>query len=164
MADTSVLFKSAPAWLFLAVAITIALYFAYQWALPKPIPGIPYNRESTSSILGDLPALMRYLAQHGEMWPWIPEQTTKLNSPVIQIFARPLSKPWVFLADFKESQDILTRRYKEFDRSNFLADFFHGPSPEFHLRFKSADPRFKQHRNLVGDLMTPTFLNEVCSS
>ena len=37
-----------------AVAV-LALYGLHQFALPRPIPGIPYRKQSANRILGDLP-------------------------------------------------------------------------------------------------------------
>lgn len=39
---------------------------------------------------------------------WFPLQCTELNSPIVQLFIRPLGRPMVFLADWRETQDILT--------------------------------------------------------
>ncbi|KAL2811147.1 cytochrome P450 [Aspergillus granulosus] len=142
-------------------ALSLLCYGAYKQCLPRPIPGIPYNEEATKSILGDLPALIKYTRETGEKMSWLPLQAQKLNSPIIQIFARPLAKPWIIISDFRESQDILIRRTKDFDRSDRFGDIFRGLTPEHHVTMKSADPRFKIHRKLVQDLMTPAFLNEV---
>lgn len=39
----------------------VVLYVAYRAVLPKPLPGIPYNRDAAKSILGDIPEMMRYV-------------------------------------------------------------------------------------------------------
>ena len=58
---------------------------------------------------------------------------------------------------------VLLRRTKEFDRAGFSADVFTGLTPDFHLSFKSTEERFKSHRNLLKDLMTPAFLHETAA-
>ncbi|KAH0840575.1 cytochrome P450 monooxygenase [Fonsecaea pedrosoi] len=129
--------------------------------LPKPIPGIPYNESATRSLLGDIPEMMSYMAKTEEIWPWITEQITKHQSPVVQVFGRPFARPWVIVSDHRESSDILLRRTKEFDRSDFTADVFMGLVPDMHISMKSTENRFKLHRNLLKDLMTPAFLHGV---
>jgi hypothetical protein len=42
-------------------------------------------------------------------------------------------------------------------------DVFTGLVPEMHINFKSSEDRFKTHRNLLKDLMTPAFLHEVAA-
>jgi hypothetical protein len=143
------------------VGVLILVYTAYQWVLPKPIPGIPYNKVAAQRLLGDIPDMVAHVNKTGTISPWITIQALKLNSPIIQLWARPFSKPWVIVYDFKESQDILLRRTKEFDRSDFFGEVFLGLVPDHHISKRSSDPKFKHNRALVKDLMTPGFLNEV---
>ncbi|OQV07635.1 hypothetical protein CLAIMM_12040 [Cladophialophora immunda] len=151
---------TGPYFIFIAVCIII-LYTGYRRLLPKPIPGIPYNESATRSLFGDIPEMMNYMARTEEIWPWIAEQITKHHSPIVQVFARPFARPWVIVSDHRESSDILLRRTKEFDRSNFTADVFTGLVPEMHISMKSTEEQFKLHRNLLKDLMTPAFLHGV---
>lgn len=60
-----------------------------------------------------------------------------------------------------ESQDILLRRHKELDRSEFFGELINGILPEQHIQFISTDARFKDNRNLINHLMAPTFIREV---
>jgi hypothetical protein len=147
----------------LVVVCGIFLYVTYLRLLPKPIPGIPYNKSATRSLFGDIPAMMSYMSRTQEIWPWVVEQTINHQSPIVQVFARPFSKPWVVIADHREAQDILLRRTKEFDRADFTADIFTGLIPDMHISFKSSERRFKLHRNLLKDLMTPAFLHDVAA-
>ena len=142
--------------------VALALYLFYRWAMPSPIPGIPYNKEATKSILGDIPSMVKHVSKTQRVFDWIVQQNVKLNSPIVQIWTRPFSKPWVIVTDFRESQDILMRRTKEFDRSQFFGDIFLGLLPDHHISMKTNDS-FKAHRLLLKDLMTPAFLNEVPS-
>lgn len=108
-----------------------------------------------------MPGMISAVLKTEQIFPWMTSQNVKLHSPIIQLFCRPLQKPWVVITDFKESQDILLRRTREFDRSDFLGDVFIGLTPDMHISMKSHEERFRQHRNLLKDLMTPGFLNEV---
>jgi len=143
--------------------IALTLYAAYRMALPKPIPGIPYNKAAAKSILGDLPALLEAKAKSGgtDALSYVCNQPLEHNTPIFQVFPKPFGKPWVLLTDFREAHDILTRRIKEFDRSKFFKDVFAGVIPYHQIRLNSTDPQFKVNRLLVRDLMTPAFLHQV---
>lgn len=65
------------------------------------------------------------------------------------------------VTDPYESQDILLRRTKEFDRSGFFGDLINGILPEQHIQFLSSDDRFKKNRALINHLMAPTFISQV---
>jgi hypothetical protein len=158
----SSLFGAVPTAMPLLVGgMAVLVYTFYRWAHPRPIPGIPYNKAAANSILGDLPAMLSAMSATDQIFPWMAAQNVNLNSPIVQLFTRPFQKPWVVLTDFKESQDILLRRTKEFDRSDFIGDVFLGLIPDMHISMKSHDEKFKTNRNLLKDLMTPGFLNQV---
>lgn len=65
------------------------------------------------------------------------------------------------MTDPYESQDILLRRTKEFDRSGFFGDLINGILPEQHIQFLSNDDRFKKNRALINHLMAPSFISQV---
>lgn len=92
-----------------AVVLSVG-YYLYRAALPKPIPGIPYNESSAKRILGDAMEAITYQKETGDMMQWITNQVLKHNQPVIQLFMRPFGKPWVVVSDFRETQDICVRR------------------------------------------------------
>ena len=144
--------------LFLVTVVTtpFVLYCLYQWLLPKPIPGIAYNPEATKSLFGDVPAMIKEVSVTGEFRVWCAKQVTRMDSSICQIFIRPFSQPWILLADFRESRDILMRR-KEFDKSSFLSDGM-ACMGAFHGIYKTGD-QFKSNRQLIQDLMTTSFLN-----
>lgn len=132
-----------------------------RWlALPKPIRGIPYNKSSAKRIFGDTREMMK----DGRVRAWMREQFTVHNSPVLQVFTSPFARPWVLVSDFREAQDIMMRRTHEFDKSNRTVDSFIGVMRNSFVSMKTPDPRFKHHKELVKDLMTTAFLNEVCLS
>ncbi|KAL2875433.1 hypothetical protein SGCOL_009343 [Colletotrichum sp. CLE4] len=135
------------------------LYALYNYLLPKPIAGIPYNKEAVKSLLGDIPRLQKESPQ--TPFRWMIEQARRHDSPVSQFFLEPFHKPTVFIADFREGQDILMRR-KEFDRSDFTISILSGEAPSFHINLKTG-PEWKAHRRLLQDLMTPSFLNKVAA-
>jgi hypothetical protein len=138
------------------------LYLLYQWALPKPLPGIPYNKKAAKSILGDASELMTIRKNGGRPRVWFNEQNARHNSPIVQAFLAPLSQPILIVADFREAQDILLRRGKEFDRGGRNLDALSGVIAHHHIGMQTTDPQFKANRELVKDLMTPNFLNTVC--
>lgn len=53
------------------------------------------------------------------------------------------------------------RRLKEFDRSDVTWEQFNGVVPGHHITLKSSDPKFKKNKELIRDLMAPTFLQQV---
>jgi hypothetical protein len=149
----------------LAVAtgsLLLVLYLLYSMALPRPIPGIPYNQDAANRVLGDLPGMMAYKNRTYSQRRWFRAQAIKHRSPICQVFTRPFGKPTVVLADFRETQDILLRRGKDFDRSDRSADAFAGLIPDHMVSLKTSDPAFKVHRELLRDLVTPSYLNNVC--
>jgi hypothetical protein len=95
--------------LYSAIFLSMA-YYLYRAALPKPIPGIPYNEAAAKHVLGDVPAHLEALAKSGNMLDWMIGQLVKHNEPIIQLFLRPLGRPFVIISDFRETQDICVRR------------------------------------------------------
>ncbi|KAK8080418.1 hypothetical protein PG997_008236 [Apiospora hydei] len=143
------------------VGVLSVLYLAYHWALPKPLPGIPYNQDAVKTILGDAAEIQQIKKEGGRPRAWFNLQTAKHNSPIVQAFLAPLSKPVLILSDFREAQDILLRRGKEFDRGPRHVANFSGVVPWHHIAMATSNPQFKANRELVKDLMTPHFLNTV---
>jgi len=50
---------------------------------------------------------------------------------------------------------------KDFDRSDRAREAFAGIVPHQMLSYQTVDPKFKKHRELMRDLMSPKFLNQV---
>jgi hypothetical protein len=42
-------------------AVLAGLYALYRAALPKPLAGIPYNRDAANKMFGDIPEMMGYV-------------------------------------------------------------------------------------------------------
>lgn len=101
-------------------AVLILGYAAYRAALPRPIPGIPYHEKSAKSVLGDVPRMLRHKQKFGTVYDWTTSQGAEFKSPIYQLFLNPFTKPAVFVTDPREAHDVLLRRAKEFDRSQFL--------------------------------------------
>lgn len=42
-------------------SVLAVLYIGYRAALPKPLPGIPYDRDAARKLFGDVPEMMSYV-------------------------------------------------------------------------------------------------------
>ncbi|KAG8166735.1 hypothetical protein KVR01_002424 [Diaporthe batatas] len=144
------------------LSVSVAVLFLYQLSLPKPLPGIPYNKSSARSILGDLPEVAKFQKETRLFWIWLTQLAERLQAPIAQVFLRPLGKPYVIVTDYREAHDILVHRSKEFDRADFFRDTMGPLTPDAHILFKTDD-NFRLHRKVIGDLMSPAFLQNVAA-
>lgn len=145
----------------IASAVILVLYLMYYAALPRPLHGIPYNKHAASNLLGDVPEMMKHGRDEKHIFGWLASQTTRHGSAITQVFVKPLSRPWVVVTDPLETQDILLRRAKEFDRSWFFGELIGTVLPEQQNRLQTSDIRFKHNRNLVNQLISPNFITQV---
>ncbi|RYP07819.1 hypothetical protein DL764_002274 [Monosporascus ibericus] len=129
-------------------------------AIPRRLRGIPYNGGITMWFLGDIPSMVSHIRRKPEMYTWLSAQNVKLGSPIVQVSVRPFAAPWVVVADFREAQDVLTRRTKTFDRATFIKNVFGTLIPHGMITMKSDDPRLHTNKMLVRGFMAPTTLNE----
>lgn len=136
----------------------IILYALYRAALPKPLPGIPYNQHSAKRLFGDIKELRS--ATYRRRWLW--SQPTTHNAPITQMFLFPFRRPTLVVSDYREVVDICSRRTKEFDRGPQNKHIVGLTAPNFHFTMDSSNPRFKVHRELTRDTMAPAFLKDVC--
>jgi hypothetical protein len=145
----------------LSCILACILYEGYRLALPKPIKGIPYDRDASRHFLGSIPSMLKLQSETGATFvDYMIYQGQKLNSPIFQVFLGPFSRPHVVLGDFRESQDILLRR-KEFDRSvESMRGVFAGMIPDHHIHMKT-DAIWKAHRKLLQDMMLPSVMSSV---
>jgi hypothetical protein len=67
-----------------------AALFFYRRIFPRPLPGILYNSEAITNVLGDIPSRRSWHRSHGEVRRWYQAQCLKHKSPVTQIFIYPL--------------------------------------------------------------------------
>lgn len=137
--------------------IVALLAVLYRAALPKPLPGIPYNQESVGRIFGDLKDMRK--AKYRRQWIW--SQPRQHGAPLSQAFLFPFRRPTVIVSDYRTAVDICSRRIKEFDRGTRNRECVGVTAPNFHFTMESRDPRFRMHREILRDLMSPWFLNEV---
>lgn len=145
----------------LALILPICYYLlAHRIVYPQPLPGIPYNQTASHRILGDIPDLVTSVRRTKETSSWCFSQCRRLKSPVIQLFLRPFSKPFVFVDDARETEDMLLRRTREFDRAPSTAAFFRTVLPRASI-VKPTDHEFKAQRRLWVDVMSPAFLRSV---
>lgn len=145
----------------LVVILLIGARFLRRALLPKPIPGVPYSKADAEKLFGNGLDLLAWKKEHGEMFGYVAQKAADLNAPIFQIFVHPFGKPWVVIADNREAHDIMTRRTgRDFDRSRFLADLLSSFLPEVHVHMPTSD-RWKAHRKLIADTMSPAFLSEV---
>lgn len=144
----------------ITASVMVLVVFVRAAALPKPLPGIPYKAISAHRILGDGPDLMKWEADNGDRCGYFAYLATELKSPVFQVFMRPFGKPFVVVMDPREIYDIMTRRLKDFDRSNFFGEIFEALLPKFHMHMPTG-PEWQANRRLVSDLMSPAFLHDV---
>jgi len=147
--------------LFAAILLVFG-YLVRRALLPKPIPGIPYRKANAEKLFGNGLEVLAWQKEHGEMLGYFAKMAVDLNTPIFQAFVHPFGKPWVVIADHREANDIMARRTnnREFDRSRFMGDILSSLSPEFHFHMPTGD-KWKAHRKLVADTMSPAFLSEV---
>jgi hypothetical protein len=144
------------------LSLTILLYNLYQWLRPRPFLGIPYNQEALQNLFGDIPNMLGEVKKTKDMVGWLLRQAEKHKSPLVQVFIRPFSKPSIILTDYREAQDILFHRSREFDRTPYTYEVFSGIVPNHHIHMQTG-PVWKAHRKLLQDLMTPTLLNNTAA-
>ncbi|KND86783.1 putative cytochrome P450 312a1 [Tolypocladium ophioglossoides CBS 100239] len=142
------------------IAAGFLAYCLFASALPKPLPGIPYNMDSSKRLFGDLAEIRQ--AIYRRQWIW--SQPREHGAPVSQAFLFPFRRPTVIISDYRTAVDICSRRTKEFDRGTRNRECVGITAPNFHFTMQSSDPRFRCHRELLRDLMTPWFLKEACQS
>lgn len=167
----------------LALLVGIGAFSMYKFALPKPLPGIPYDIASRKRVLGDLPdatawvstaasqpyafriqltSCVRQMRERKEFWSFLQARCQQLNSPIVQVWMQPLGKPFIVVSDYLETQDIMVRRHAQFDRSAWLGDMFWAIAPRNMTRFLTNDD-WRAHRRLMADAMSPGFLRNVAS-
>ena len=57
----------------------------------------------TRLLRPDIPDVLKWHAETNELMSYLTAQCVELNSPIIQLFVRPFSKPWIIMTDFRES-------------------------------------------------------------
>lgn len=165
MSTTLAISTTAGGWVSTSIVIFGAMvalvYTVYLMAFPKPIPGIPYNKQSAKRLLGDIPefgALQNAGYTARQFWS---DLAMTHKSPITQCFLGPFTKPSVVISDFREAQDLMVRRGKDLGRGRLNREAWYGIIPEHFIGMENHDKRFKDTKGLLKDLMTPSFLHEV---
>lgn len=140
------------------------VYKIVQKAYRTPLRGIPYNHEAAKKLMGDLAELGEREAKGEGVRPWFLEQAYRHNSAITQVFLGPFAKPAVLISDYREVNDILSHRDAVDFKRGKKVDVFSGILPHAHPAMETFDPRFKSSRDLVRDLMAPSFLHSVSVS
>ncbi|KAF2828307.1 cytochrome P450 [Ophiobolus disseminans] len=151
---------STPTSIVISGTLFLAAFLFYRWLLPKPIAGIFYNEEATKSIFGDIPSMLAHLKQSQALVDWLLQHNTRHQSPIVQVFADLFGKPMVVISDYREIQDIVMRRTKEFDKPDMISDMFYGINEDHHT-VKVSNDEFRYQRKLMQDLMAPQFLHNI---
>ncbi|KAL7904335.1 cytochrome P450 [Trichoderma velutinum] len=142
----------------LVAAILIFIFCATL--LPKPLPGIPYNKRSARRLSGDVGTMKE--AQYRRQWIW--NQPSKHESPVSQIFIFPFRMPTVIVTDYRAVIEICSQRLGEFDRGTRNKECIGLVAPNFHLVMHTKDPEFKSHKSLAQGLMAGKALTEISAA
>lgn len=141
--------------------LALVLYIR-RIAYPRPYPGIPYNRHSTNRFLGDLPDLLEAVKTTKDPAKFAFQQCRKLQSPVIQLFLRPFSRPFIFIDDVREVEDLIVTRTKEFDRAPTTIAVFKPFVPHSSI-IKLTTPEWRAQRRIWTDVMSNDFLKQVAA-
>ena len=64
------------------IVILTTLYGVYLRAFPKPLPGIPYDKEAAKSLSGDVKTLR---SDPDGLAKWCSKHLSRLGSPVCQV-------------------------------------------------------------------------------
>lgn len=146
---------------YLLVAGILALLAQfYRWAFPRPYPRIPHHKASARRIWGDVPELLAAIKKTEDPSRFTFEQCHKLNSPVVQLFFGPFSKPAIFVEDVREVKDMLSTRTRELDRSYKAQDTLR-PMLRHSSLVKVTGPAFKAQRKLWEGFMGLNFVRRV---
>ncbi|RYP13398.1 hypothetical protein DL767_010756 [Monosporascus sp. MG133] len=150
--ELSFLLASVVAVLILRTVIKRILY-------PRPLPGIPYNKESVKRVSGDHSAIV---ATYEKLTEWsfpIGRRSLDYGSPIHQLFLNPFAKPYVLIDDPREVSDIILRRNKEFDKTT-MPGVWQTLIPNSTIA-KPTTEEWKSQRRAWQDTMHPDFLRRV---
>ncbi|KAK4154499.1 cytochrome P450 [Chaetomidium leptoderma] len=136
-------------------------YLVVRRAYPRPLAGIPYNRDAARRLTGDLAEVVEFGTRGGSFRLWFLEQATRHNSAITQVFLGPFVKPAVVVSDYREVHDILSHRDGVDFKRGKKVDAFRGILPHAFPAMETFDPLFKPSRDLARDLMTPSILHSV---
>ena len=146
------------------IAITtlllVTLYTLYRKLYPTPLPGIPYNKDAPNHIFGDVGLLKTKGRETMDLSTTVFSLTRDLNTPIAQMLFTSFTLPYVLIDDPRETEDILTRRNRDFDRSTLTTALFKPLLPKGTLA-QLTTPSLKAQKRLWSDAMGADFLKRV---
>lgn len=149
--------------IYIACCVLLGLLFwILDLAYPRPYAGIPYSKQAAKRLLGDVPDFVKFIQSGQDPAHFGIAQCRKLNSPLIQVFLRPFSRPFIFLDDDREVEDILATRTKEFDRAPSTVGAFK-PFFKHSSILKQTTSAWRAQRRLWADTMSTDFLRRVAA-
>lgn len=152
-----VLFERIP---WIALGLFAFVFYVVKQAYPRPVGGIPYNAASAGRFWGDAAGLLEAIKITQDPAKYIFQQNRNLNSPVIQMFLAPFSKPTIIIDDVREVKDILSNRTHQFDRAPRTQDAYRALLPHCSL-VKLTGPAFKEQRKFWEGVTGTPFLRRV---
>jgi len=146
----------------LAVAFGVLglVYFLYRFAMPRPLGYIPYDPTNARKPFGDLPSIVRRSKETGSLSPGMFDIARKLKTPIAQILTPGFVPPFIVLNDPRETEDIMLRRNREFDRSPTTTRLFAPLVPRSTLA-QLTTPELRAQKRLWSGVMNADFLRRV---
>lgn len=115
--------------------VFLAVIYAWHRAYPRPYEDVPYSTQSERRLLGDIPDIVQFVKDGNAPEDLIADRCRRLNSPIIQLFFEPFSRPLIFLDDTAAVSNIVCTRSKEPNRAPItvrtLLFFTSFPGPVF---------------------------------
>ncbi|KAJ0116219.1 hypothetical protein J7T55_005165 [Diaporthe amygdali] len=142
-----------------AIILFYALRLIY---IPKPLPGIPYNRLSYFMPWGDLLSLGISFFSRGEVFRWFNTRSHHHRSHIFQAFIPSFStsSPVLVVTDPAEVKDIVTRQLSSIDRSRLMGLWFGLLAPGASIGMPSGGS-FRALRWAWNSMLSPVFLGNV---
>lgn len=146
-------------WILICGVLLFALRAHY---IPRPIPGIPYNRLTYICPWGDLASLGVAYFTKGEVFRWFSSQSHTHRSGIFQVFLPSFSttSPVVVVTDQREVKDIVTRRLGVIDRSHLMHLWFGLLCPKASIGMHTTQ-EFRTIRWSWNSVLNPAFLGTV---
>lgn len=141
---------------------TVLFYILRLFFVPKPLPGIPYNRLSYLLPWGDLLSLGISFFVRGEVFAWFNAQSHQHRSPLFQTFlpSFSMSSPVLVVTDPMEVREIVTRRLSSIDRSRLMGLWFGLLAPGASIGMSSG-ASFRALRWIWNSMLSPGFLGSL---
>ncbi|KAG6235342.1 hypothetical protein E4U25_004961 [Claviceps purpurea] len=142
--------------------VFLAVIYAWHRAYPRPYEDVPYSTQSERRLLGDIPDIVQFVKDGNAPKDLIADRCRRLNSPIIQLFFEPFSRPLIFLDDTAAVSNIVCTRSKELNRAPItvrtLLYFF--PTSSI---LKKTTPEWRAQRRVWNDSMGQDFLHRIAA-